>query len=466
MLRVLIVDDESAFTSATEKLLVQQGFDVSTALCLEAARELISRQAPDILLLDIMLPDGSGLDLIAEIDPDSAIRIVVMTAHPTLDIALDALRAQVADFLIKPVDFQSLMMSLNAIARARARARPITPSIGGEPAFEQFVGNSPIMLKLYKMIDRVAPSNASVLIRGPSGSGKELVAQAIHARSERRDHELLSLNCGAVSKELIGSELFGHERGAFTGANRQHRGYFERAHGGTLFLDEVTEMPLEQQVQLLRVLETGKFTRLGGDQEIAADVRIVAATNRDPAEAIKAGHLREDLYFRLAVFPIQMPSLNERNGDIRLLAEHFLHRLNTDNRTTKQFAPVVLNWLEQRHWQGNVRELKNAVQRAYILADETINQDDFLELNESKPALASVALAAPIEAQNGSLQFAVGQTPINEIERQMIYATLAHYKDNKPKTAEALGISLKTLYNRLKQYEEEGRPPHGNASNT
>ena len=461
MLRVLIVDDEPAFTSATEKLLTQQGYQVTTAPNLAAARDYLANQALDVLLLDIQLPDGSGLDLISEIDVDSGVRIVVMTGHPTLDIAIDSLRAQVSDFLIKPVDFQQLLKSLNTIERVRTRAQPINPGTGGGLAFEHFVGNSPVMLKLYKIIDRVASSNASVLVRGPSGSGKELVAQAIHARSERRQQELLSINCGAVSKELIGSELFGHERGAFTGANRQHRGYFERANGGTLFLDEVTEMPLEQQVQLLRVLETGKFTRVGGDQELAADVRIVAATNRDPAEAIKSGHLREDLYFRLAVFPIQMPSLNERAGDIKLLAEHFLKRLNKENKTSKYFNTATLNWLENRHWQGNVRELRNAVQRAYILADETITQDDFLDLSENsatpRPQPQPQPQPQPVgDDRTGNLHFAIGQTPINEIERQMIYATLAHYKDNKPKTAEALGISLKTLYNRLKQYEDEG----------
>ncbi|MEZ5594239.1 MAG: sigma-54 dependent transcriptional regulator [Gammaproteobacteria bacterium] len=288
------------------------------------------------------------------------------------------------------------------------------------------------------------------------------MAQAIHARSERRDKPHLSINCGAVSVELIGSELFGHERGAFTGANRQHLGYFERANGGTLFLDEVTEMPLEQQVKLLRVLETGKLTRLGGDQEIAVDVRIVAATNRDPATAIREGHLREDLYFRLAVFPIQMPSLNDRDGDIKLLAEFFLNHLNRDSKTHKRFGPGTKDWLERQNWPGNVRELKNAMQRAFLLADDSITREHFPEQLSSTMMSPAVSSAVQTVGKDGDLRFSVGQTPIDEAERQLIYATLKHYKDNKSKTADALGISLKTLYNRLKQYEEEGRTPRDN----
>ncbi|MEZ5582570.1 MAG: sigma-54 dependent transcriptional regulator [Candidatus Competibacteraceae bacterium] len=293
-----------------------------------------------------------------------------------------------------------------------------------------------------------------MLIRGQSGTGKDLVAQAIHARSNRCDNPFLALNCGAVSSELIGSELFGHERGSFTGANRQHLGYFERANGGTLFLDEITEMPLELQVQLLRVLETGKLMRIGGSQEIAVDVRIVTATNRDPLEAIQEGLFREDLYFRLAVFPIQMPSLNERTGDAGLIANFFLERLNQEEKTTKVFAPDVLPWLENRPWPGNVRELKNAVQRAFILAENEITQAHFAAF---QPPVSLPESPQPAEQGNedGNLHLTVGVTSMEEAERQLIFATLAYYEQNKSKAAEALGISLKTLYNRLKQYESE-----------
>jgi DNA-binding NtrC family response regulator len=289
------------------------------------------------------------------------------------------------------------------------------------------------------------------MIQGESGTGKELVAQAIHDYSERRAQPFLGLNCGAISSELIGSELFGHERGSFTGATRQHRGHFERANGGTLFLDEVTEMPLELQVQLLRVLETGKLRRIGGDQEIDVNVRIVTATNRNPQHAINEGKLREGLYFRLAVFPIHMPALKQREGDVALLANYFLIGLNKDEGSHKQFTGEALEWLQRQPWPGNVRELKNVVQHAFIMAEKDITMDCF-----PKP---QVAAPQPRSGINGGLNITIGSTPIDEAERQLIYATLKHYNGDKPKAAEALGISLKTLYNRLKQYEDENRSP-------
>jgi DNA-binding NtrC family response regulator len=285
------------------------------------------------------------------------------------------------------------------------------------------------------------------MIQGNSGAGKELVAQAIHNYSERRDQPFLGLNCGAISAELIGSELFGHERGSFTGATRQHYGHFERANGGTLFLDEITEMPMELQVQLLRVLETGKLMRIGGDEEIDVNVRIITATNRNPQQAISQGYFREDLYFRLAVFPIHMPSLDQREGDIGLLARYFLIQLNQEEGTQKRFTEGALTWLEQQRWPGNVRELKNAVQHAFIMAEEEISEASFPKMQ----MLTSQTTAA----SHGGLNITIGSTPIDEAERQLIYATLEHYKGNKPKTAEVLGISLKTLYNRLNQYEKK-----------
>ena len=444
MSHIAIVDDDAAFTTATAELLCRQGFNVTTAFDLAGARKILASGGIDILLLDVLLPDGSGLDLLQELSTEAPLRIVIMTAHPTIDVAVDSLRARAADFLVKPVAPQALIDCLKAIERALARTTPIAPSTDLTPAFEQFVGNAPAMLEIYRLIERVAPSRASVLIRGPSGSGKELVAQAIHARSERYQQPFLSLNCGAVSSELIGSELFGHERGSFTGATRQHRGYFERAKGGTLFLDEITEMPLALQVQLLRVLETDNLTRLGGDQEIAVDARIVAATNRDPQAAIKEGLLREDLYFRLAVFPIQMPTLRERASDIPLLAEYFLSQLNKAEGSKKQFASDTLAFLQQQPWPGNVRELKNAVQRAFILADSELSPADFPTAQTTE---------ATISVNADGLKVAVG-TPIDKVERQLIYATLNQYHGDKTKTAEVLGISLKTLYNRLKQYQE------------
>ena len=250
------------------------------------------------------------------------------------------------------------------------------------------------MLDVYDLVARVAPTDATVLIIGESGTGKELVAETLHRTSARKDAVMLPVNCGAVSPNLIESELFGHERGSFTGADRQRKGYFERANGGTLFLDEITEMPIELQVKLLRVLETGKVVRVGGNEPIDVDVRLIAATNRDPAEAVKTGQLREDLYYRLNVFPIALPPLRARAGDIDLLAEYFLGQLNRDAGTTKAWSRGALERLRRNAWTGNVRELRNIVQRAYILGDDEIAADA-LPLPEDAPVETSGGRDAP-----------------------------------------------------------------------
>jgi DNA-binding NtrC family response regulator len=308
--------------------------------------------------------------------------------------------------------------------------------------FCDLVGDSPAMRELYKMIEKVAPTDATVFLQGESGTGKELVAHAIHQLSPRCQRRYLAVNCGAISPTLIGSELFGHERGSFTGANRQHKGHFERTAGGTLFLDEITEMPTDLQVQLLRVLETGKLLRLGGDHEVPVDVRVIAATNRSPEEVVAEGKLRKDLYFRLMVFPLYIPPLREREGDVTLLAQYFLGLLNHQYSLEKHFTKAVLQSLEERPWQGNVRELRNAIQRAFILADREIGADHF----------ATGDLSEEEQEEEDPLNLSVG-TSIDDAEKRLIFATLEHYGGDKTRTAEALGISLKTLYNRLKKYE-------------
>jgi len=304
-------------------------------------------------------------------------------------------------------------------------------------------GTSPAMHRVYEMIERVAPTEASVLIVGESGSGKELVAQTIHQVSKRRRGAFVAVNCGAIPASLVEAELFGHEKGAFTGAARTHRGYFERAAGGTLFLDEVTEMSPDAQVRLLRVLETGKYWRVGGDTELRADVRVVAATNRDPSAAVAEGRLREDLMYRLAVFPISLPPLRNRGADVELLAAHFLAALNDEAGTSKTLSRRSLDVLRAHPWPGNVRELKNCVQRAFILADSQV------ELEHMLPA-------APGDVEDPSrLVFPLG-TPLAAMEKRTILATLAHCQGNKRRAAQVLGVSLKTLYNRLNDYASEG----------
>jgi two-component system, NtrC family, response regulator AtoC len=305
--------------------------------------------------------------------------------------------------------------------------------------FGRILGNSPRMQVLYDQLTRVAPTSATVMLIGESGTGKELAAQTIHELSRRRDAPFLPLNCGAVAPQLIESELFGHERGSFTGADRQHKGFFERANGGTIFLDEITEMPMELQVKLLRVLETSAIMRVGGTQQISSDVRVICATNRDPEKAIGEGKLREDLYHRLNVFPIRLPPLRERDTDTEQLAQFFLDDLNRAESTNKTFSRDALVRLYQHSWPGNVRELKNYVQRSFIMADDVIECD------------VVVAESAPKSDDGTTITIRVG-TPLEEVERRVTMATLAYCGHVKRKAAEILGVSLKTLYNRLETY--------------
>lgn len=302
-------------------------------------------------------------------------------------------------------------------------------------------GASPSMENLYEQIGKVAVTEATVLLVGESGTGKELIAQTIHQQSRRSDKLFVAVNCGAIAPHLIEAALFGHEKGSFTGAAKQQIGYFEHASHGTLFLDEITEMPTDMQVKLLRVLESGKFMRVGGDDEVRVDVRLIAATNRDLHEAVSTGSLREDLMYRLAVFPIHVPPLRERNGDIERLAHHFLSELNAKGRTAKIFSSRSLDLIRAYSWPGNVRELKNVVHRAFILATDT------LEIEEH---VSDLAVRKPV-MQEGCLNFHIG-IPLMEAQREIILATLKHHHGNKRMTAETLGISLKTLYNRLQEF--------------
>jgi len=327
------------------------------------------------------------------------------------------------------------VVNLPFINATRAASAPALGRYG------RLYGGSDAMRDVYRLIDKVAPTRATVFVSGESGCGKEVVARTIHDRSARARNTFVAVNCGAIPAGLIEAELFGYEKGAFTNAAKLHRGCFERAAGGTLFLDEVTEMAPDMQVRLLRVLESGYFTRVGGDGEVQADVRVLAATNRDPHAAVREGALREDLLYRLSVFPIALPPLRERDGDAELLAERFLQQLNVDERTSKRFTRAAILAIRQHDWPGNVRELKNAVHRAYILADDLIDVE-----------LADLVGRTPA---GDRLRVPVG-TPLSEIERQAIFATLDLCAGNKKQCAQMLGVSLKTLYNRLAAYRGAG----------
>src|ERR1700722_12118513 len=312
-------------------------------------------------------------------------------------------------------------------------------------ATESLLGNSVAMQEVFRLIERVGPTEASVLLTGESGSGKELAAQMIHECSARRGKPFIAINCGAIPAGLIEAELFGYEKGSFTGAVRAHAGVFERAQGGTLLLDEVTEMPLDMQIRLLRVLETRKYYRVGASVEFSSDVRVIASTNRCPLQAVQNGQLREDLLYRLAVFPIDMPPLRNRGSDVELLAEHFLSELNAQGGTQKRLSALARMMLKQHTWPGNVRELKNCIERAFILGDTV------LELAPLIPGTA--ARDGDLAGDDKRLNIRVGSR-IYDMERSLIEATLDYFKGNKRRAADALGCSLKTLYNKLNGYSQ------------
>jgi two-component system, NtrC family, response regulator AtoC len=441
MPHLLLVDDDPEAIEWLSELAKAEGFTVSTADSLRGARIHMSRLQPDILLTDLQLPDGKGIELVSDLETRDSTEVVLITGHASVESAVEALRLGATDYMVKPVDVDRLKAILRRVPKTgelRQEIGELRDELRKLGRFGHILGSSAVMQKLYDQLGRVAPTSATCLLIGESGTGKELAAKTIHDLSRRKKAPFLPLNCGAVSPQLIESELFGHEKGSFTGADRQHKGYFERAHGGTLLLDEITEMPQELQVKLLRVLETGQFMRVGTTTPISADVRLIAATNRNPEQAVADGKLREDLYHRLNVFPIAMPPLRDRGNDIELLAQHFLEVLNKQENTTKSFAPATLAALYAHTWPGNVRELKNYAQRAYILADEVIEAD-----------LAPAAVAAPDSAS--LLTVRVGST-LDEVSRRLIEATLAEC-GSKRKAADMLGISLKTLYNRLAVYK-------------
>jgi len=447
MLRALVVDDDATFQAALSDLVRAEGFDVTSVTTLGEARTALASEVPDVVLLDLNLPDGTGIDLLREHDGAAPPEFVLITGNGTVDSAVDALRHGAADYLTKPADIPRLRSVLLNVARRgelRGEIRKLRTELRTLGRFGPLIGASPSMQTCYDLISRVAPTDASVLITGESGTGKELVAETIHRQSRRKEESFVAVNCGAVSPTLLESELFGHERGSFTGAARAHKGYFERANGGTLFLDEITEMPVEFQVRLLRVLETSSLLRVGGEDEFTVDIRVIAATNRAPAAAVTDGKLREDLLYRLGVFPIHLPPLRDRGDDVILLAEAFLEDQNHADGTSKRFTRKALDRLRQHGWPGNVRELRNAVQRAYILADQDIDATHVPVPQASTPE----------RGPDATLQISIG-TSIEEVERRMILATLAELDGDKDRTARTLGISLKTLYNKLKRYRHE-----------
>jgi two-component system response regulator AtoC len=451
MKRVLIVDDDRATSAGMADVVEEWGYEPEVADTVKAGWSSINKLIPDVAIVDLKLPDGSGLDLlhrIKETFPD--VSVIILTGHATVDSAVKALKVGAEDYVTKPVDLPRLQVILKSVEDKQMMKQEIIElrrQLQKMGALGHLVGKSPRMQRLFEELEMVANTDANVFIVGESGSGKEVVANTIHYLSRRRNKPFIAFNCGAISPTLIESEIFGHEKGAFTNAIKQREGYFEMAKGGTVFLDEITEMPIELQVKLLRVLEEGKFRRVGGNHEINIDARIIAASNRDPQKAITDGRMREDLYYRLNVFPIDVPPLRERLEDIPLFSHFFLQKLNeTEEKKVEKIDPDFIEALQAYEWPGNVRELRNVVNRAFIMArTDTLTVEclpDKLAGNRRKRSKNSVSIP-------------LGQ-PMEEVERIVIEETLTMTDGDRRKTAEILGISYKTLYNKTKKYKSAG----------
>ena len=428
MSKVLLVDDDAVFASSLSVLFGRKGHKLAHAGSLTEARQLLSHNSYDLVLLDVDLPDGYGLALMDELDAAST-RIVIVTGNPRVETAVQAANGPAARYLVKPIDpdtLNDLIATLNS-----GQAASHAPLLSGE---------STSLRKAVAVLLRIAPSDASVLLTGETGTGKELAARTLHDASGRRG-PFVALNCGAVAPELLASQLFGHEKGSFTGATSRHIGVFEQASHGTLFLDEIGEMPLPLQVFLLRALETGSITRVGGSGTIDTPARLVAATNRDPHALVESGQMRADLFYRLADLRVHLPPLRERGDDVVLLANLFIERLNARYGHGKYLDAACIGALRDYAWPGNVRELRSLAQRAYLLQDG--------------PALRIEPERARFRQFDGpgAIAFPIG-TSMADIKRTALINTLAHYGNDKTAAARALGISVRTIHNELARIRE------------
>jgi DNA-binding NtrC family response regulator len=445
--RVLVVEDDGAARRGLTELLRAWGYTAEAAIDGEEALEKITSFRPTIILADLVMPRLDGFELLRRLkDQLTDLIFILLTAQGSVDSAVAAMKEGAYDYLTKPVDPQRLRVLLVKVVEREDALRQVEAlrrQLHEHGHFGPMVGNAPLVRGVYRLIERAAPTEASVLIFGESGTGKELVAQTIHQLSARNRSPFVGINCAAIPDTLLESEIFGHERGAFTGALERRRGCFELAHKGTLFLDEVAEMPSSTQVKLLRVLQQRTVRPLGGEKEQAVDVRLIAATNVDPATAVRQGKLRDDLYYRLNVIGVHVPPLRERKEDIPLLVHHFITEFNAqNNKTIRGIDPEAMQVLQQYAWPGNIRELRNVIERAVILGSAELIEANQLPRDLSAggpvPRLPSVGLTAGMS--------------VEEAERRLIELTLAHTHNNKTRAAEILGITTKTLQNKLKRF--------------
>ncbi len=454
--RVLIVDDEMAAAEAVGKHLVAWGYEVATEADGLAGLQRVEEFRPDVILADILMPRLDGFGLLREVRAQYPEIVVILLAEKgSVEMALRAIQEEGAyHYFEKPVDTQKLRIVLERAVEyglARRENELLRRQLRDHGAFGELVGNSEPMQQIYALIEQVAPSSASVLITGESGTGKEIVARTIHNLSPRKAAPFVAINCSAIPETLMESELFGHEKGAFTGAASRRQGCFELANSGTLLLDEIAEMPMLLQAKLLRVLEERTVRRLGSTQEVPVDVRLLAATNKEPHGAVRAGILREDLLYRMNVITINLPPLRERKEDLPLLVQHLITQLaEKHGRPARFLSPSAVEALQSHAWPGNIRELRNVIERAVIICSGE-------EIERHHLAPYPVDQRARVRSED-TVTFPVG-TPIEELERQMILRTLQKTNNNKTRTAEFLGISLKTLHNKLRLYRERGLLP-------
>ena len=441
--RVLIVEDDSNTRLGLTELVRTWGFTTEAAADGQEALQRITAFRPSIVITDLVMPRMDGMALLRALKEEGGdLTVILLTAQGTVETAVEAIKQGAYDYLTKPVEPQRLRILLDKIVERQDTLREVKVlrrQLRDHGSFGRMIGAGAEMRKIYQVVEQAAPTGASVLISGESGTGKELVAQTIHQLSQRAQQPFVPINCAAIPETLLESEIFGHEKGAFTGAMDRREGCFELADRGTLFLDEIAEMTPATQVKLLRVLQEQTFRRLGGRTEQTVDVRVLAATNVNPAEAVKSGKLREDLFYRLNVFQIELPPLRLRKDDLPLLIQSFLVEFNArNNKAVSAIEPAAMRILEPYNWPGNVRELRNVIERAVILS-----QGEFVEAKHLPPLAGTVS--APASA---SISLEPGVT-VEEAESRLILLTLEHTRDNKTRAAEILGISLKTLHNKL-----------------
>jgi len=446
---LLVVDDDSAHRTMLRTLLRGWGYEITEADDGSTAIEQVRQRPFDLILMDIRMVQVSGIEALGKINAlNPAIPVVIMTAYSSIESAVDALKKGAYDYLTKPLDFDKLRLTIERAVehlRLKEENRMLKESLGERFDRRNIIGQSPAITRLLETVAQVAPSEATVLITGESGTGKGLIAGTIHFNSPRKDGPFVKTNCAAITETLLESELFGHEKGAFTGADRRKEGRFVQANGGSLFLDEVSEMSPSMQVKLLQVLQEREITRVGGETVVPVDVRLIVATNKNLPELIAAGRFRDDLYYRLNVVSLEIPPLRERREDIPLLAQHFLKIFTAKNqKEIKGLTPKAMDQLVRYDWPGNVRELMNAVERGVVLS-----RSEYLD-NEVLPFLPA-PLSDPAETIS-ALDELSGEITLEQVEKATIIRTLEAAGGNKSEAARRLGITRKTLHAKLKQY--------------